>query len=135
MDALLSSGFSCFNWLRRKSSQFIHLFGIVLDFVNFMVISSVNLPQRNVFYGLLVSGVSVVREALHFPVEVASLLFVTIRWENLSESVSHLHFAIKCSRHVAIWGESANIFLKSGNRGLGVVFSVVWWESLPFLVN
>ena len=135
MDALLSPRFRSFNWLRGKSSQFIHFLRIIFDFIHFMVISLVNFSQRNVVDGLLVSWVSIVREALNFTIKIASLLLVAVRWEDLSESISHLHFPIKSSCHVAVWGESSSFLLKPGYWRFCVMISVVRRMSLPFFLN
>ena len=67
-----------------------------------MVISLVNFPQRDVVNSLIVSGVSIVREALNFPVQVDSLLSVIVRWKYLGERVSHFHFPVESPRHVSV---------------------------------
>ena len=130
-----SPSFRCFDWLRGKSSQFVHFFRIIFDFVNFMVISFVNFSQRNALDGLLVSWVDVVREALNFSIQVTSLLFVTIGGKDLCEGIPHFHFSIESSCHVAIWRESASFLCVSGNRRFCVVISIVWWKSLPFFLD
>ena len=100
-----------------------------------MVVSLVNLAQRNAFDRFAVSWMDIVRVALHFAIQVAGFFLMAVGRENLSKSVSHLHFAIESPSHVPVWGESALIQLKLGHWGLSVVLSVIWWECLPLFLN
>ena len=72
-----------------------------------MIVSLVDLPQRDVVNRLFVSWVSVVRETLYFPVQIHRLFSVIVRWKNLGERVSHFHFPVESPRHVSVWRKRA----------------------------
>jgi hypothetical protein len=76
-----------------------------------------------------------VRIGLSLSIQVASLLFVVVAGENLSECVLHLHFPIKCSRHEPVWAEWSILLLKSSDWGLFVMLSIIWKTGFPLLVD
>ena len=67
-----------------------------------MVVSLVDLPQRDVVNRLFVSWVSVVRKTLYFTIQIHRLLSVIVRWKYLGERVSHFHFPVESPRHVSV---------------------------------
>ena len=102
-----------------------------------MVVPLVNFSQRNALNSFSVSWMDIVGVALHFSILpiIAGFLLMTVWRENLSERVSHLHFTIKCPGHVTVWRESALILLEFSYWGLGIMGSVIGWESLPLFLN
>ena len=84
-----------FDWFWSKSTKFIHLLRIVLDYINLMCIFSIDLNHWSSWIFLCFLPVSVCNMGLDSCKHC--FVSVTVARKNACERISHFHFAIKCS--------------------------------------